>query len=81
MPVAEDQPSPPDSQARISDRLGEIALILSAGEGAESATLDSLRRLGCHLCGQLGHADCHSAPDAANDCPLAATRHDPSCSA
>ena len=67
-----DQPLPEDLQAAMSSRLSEIALILSAGEPVEGATLESIRRLGCHLCRKLGHPECTPESIAANenDCPL-----------
>ena len=72
---AADQPVPPEILAQMSSRLSELALILSAGECAERATLESVRRLGCHLCRQLGRAVCDRAETAASDCPLKLGRH------
>ena len=72
MPEAGDVNLSPESLARISALLGEIAMILAAGDTTGNATVESLRRLGCHLCGQLGRDACASTATPASDCPLTA---------
>ena len=74
--ISEIAPSPehsgdqPQHAEYLLAGLSELAAVLSAGDHPESATLESVRRLGCHLCHEVGQAVCESDSVPSARCPL-----------
>ena len=54
----------------IVSTFAEDSAILSGGIHPDESTLASFRRLGCYLCGRLGHAVCLVSDAVISECPL-----------